>query len=43
VESIANLLDHKLAGRHRPSGLPPRSHDLRSGNVPPAHPQGEEP
>jgi len=43
IERIAELLNHKLAGNPRPSVSPPQSHDLRSGNVPPPHPDGEEP
>jgi hypothetical protein len=42
IGRIAELLDHKLASTARPPGSPLRSHDLRSGNVPPAHPEGEE-
>ena len=34
VESIVNWLDGKLAESRRQSGPPPKSHDLRSGNVP---------
>jgi hypothetical protein len=38
LETTVDLLEQKLAQRPRRSE-PPHSHDLRSGNVPPAHPE----
>jgi hypothetical protein len=34
LESVVRLLEGQLAATRNPSGPPPRSHDLRSGNVP---------
>lgn len=41
LETIADLLETKLAGRKGESGPPPESHDLRSGNVPSPRPDPE--
>jgi hypothetical protein len=37
VDSIVDLVDAKLGEIHSRPGPPSQSHDLRSGNVPPAH------
>ena len=37
LESLADLVEGKLGEGRRPAGPPPESHDLRSGNVPPAN------
>jgi hypothetical protein len=38
VESIVDLLEQRLSeAKGRTSGPPSRSHDLRSGNIPPKH------
>jgi hypothetical protein len=37
MESIVNLLEQKLTQTKGRSGLPSKSHDLRSGNIPQQH------
>lgn len=42
LQDIADRLEEKLANTSRSSGPPSESHDLRSGNVPPAHSRSNE-
>jgi hypothetical protein len=42
MENIVDLLEQKLAEARDPSGPPSKSHDLRSGHIPSAHPKSND-